>query len=321
MKIDTYRWDQVDLTDVARLTYAARQGELDRRDITPEKLEEMFRENFAGAAPALVLASLDRALIGLLVLYPTSPTSVTLNPGQILGGHPVVAPGSGERQVTTRLVQAAIDWAASAGTERVELTIPTAEDDGLQAEYDAFYATFGLGKEEQYVEMICHLAGQTARNLGLSPHLETLPLGSFSVEQLYRCYHAAFSAGDANFFFQQDEGERREFFDSLGLEEAVGEDASLVLVQDGRIIGFSFVLPYGEKNCHISCMCIHPDRMGQGLGKLLLQLIKQRARQRGYETITLGTDVNMRAFHLYRKHGFEVTSGSTIYRWRKPGAS
>jgi ribosomal protein S18 acetylase RimI-like enzyme len=59
--------------------------------------------------------------------------------------------------------------------------------------------------------------------------------------------------------------------------------------------------------------------MGQSLGKLLLWLIKQRAWQQGYETITLGTDVNMRAFDLYRKHGFEVTSGSTVYLWRKPG--
>ena len=92
-------------------------------------------------------------------------------------------------------------------------------------------------------------------------------------------------------------------------------------MQDGQMVGFSTALPYGEANCHINCLCIHPDHMGQGLGKLLLQLIKVQTQQQGYETITLGTDVNMRTFFLYRKHGFEVTSASTVYRWRKPASS
>jgi ribosomal protein S18 acetylase RimI-like enzyme len=121
-------------------------------------------------------------------------------------------------------------------------------------------------------------------------------------------HREAFSAGDASFFFQQDEAERRGYFNTLGIEEAVGEKASLALTQGGRMVGFTLVLPYGEANCHISCMCIHPDYMGQGMGKLLLRLIKKRALEQGYETITLGTDVNMRAFDLYRKHGFEVAS-------------
>jgi ribosomal protein S18 acetylase RimI-like enzyme len=317
MKIGTYRWDQVALADIARVTYAARRDELEKRNITTKELKEMFQENFAEEAPSFVLATSGEALIGLLLLYRTTPTSIALNPGQILGGHPLVAPGSDARRVASGLIQEAIDWAWSEGIERVELTIPMAKDNALQSEYDTFYGGFGFGKEEEYVEMICHLAGWADQDISVPPALEIRPLRDAPVEQLYRCYHQAFSAGDASFFFQQDEREKREFFDTLGLEEAVGEKASLFFAQNRRMVGFSFVLPYGEGNCHISCMCIHPDFMSQGLGKSLLQLIKKRALQQGYKTITLGTDVNMRAFQLYRKHGFEVTSGSTVYRWRK----
>ena len=131
MKTDTYDWDQVALADIARVTYAARQGEVAERGITPEGLEEMFRENFAEAAPTFSLASLDDELIGLLLLYRLSPTSVALNPGQILGGHPAVVPGSDGKKVASGLIQEAIAWAQNEGIEQLELTIPMVEQDVL----------------------------------------------------------------------------------------------------------------------------------------------------------------------------------------------
>jgi ribosomal protein S18 acetylase RimI-like enzyme len=68
--------------------------------------------------------------------------------------------------------------------------------------------------------------------------------------------------------------------------------------------------PYGEGNCHISCMCVHPDFQRKGLGKLLLRLIMNEAAQGGHKTITLGTNTNMAAFRLYQQHGFKVTTRS-----------
>lgn len=157
-----------------------------------------------------------------------------------------------------------------------------------------------------YVEMICDLEQYPVKDLNVPPGIEIKPLADADLEEIYRCYVAAFSKGDAQFFFSQTEAEKRDFFDSLGRERAIHEEASHSLVQDSRLVGFAYVLPYREANCHISCMCIYPDFQGQGLGKLSLQVIQKRATEQGYKTITLGTEVEMRAFKLYQKYGFAI---------------
>jgi ribosomal protein S18 acetylase RimI-like enzyme len=157
-----------------------------------------------------------------------------------------------------------------------------------------------------YVEMVCDLSQVAELDIVVPPDLAVKPLADADVEEIYQCYVAAFSVGDAQFFYSQNETEKREFFDTLGRERALPEAASHILLQGSRLVSFAYVLPYGEGNCHISCMCVHPDFQGQGLGKLSLQIIQKRAAAQGYKTITLGTETGMRAFQLYRKYGFAI---------------
>jgi len=162
----------------------------------------------------------------------------------------------------------------------------------------------------KYVEMLCRLSEHAIEDVAPPDGFEIRPLNTARVDDLYQCYYAAFEAGDAGFFFAQGEEERREYFDTLGLERALNEPASVVLTQDRRIVGFTCVLLYGEGNRHISCMCVHPDFQRRGLGKLLLRLIMNEVTQAGHKTITLGTGTGMGAFKLYQKHGFEITTRS-----------
>lgn len=162
-----------------------------------------------------------------------------------------------------------------------------------------------------YVEMVCDLSQVVVGETAVPPHLTVKPLADANVADIYRCYVAAFSEGDAAFFFSQNESEKRAFFDTLGRERALPENASHILRHGTRLVGFAYVLPHGAENCHISCMCVHPAYQGQGLGKLILQIIQKRASAQGYKTITLGTETEMRAFQLYRKYGFVVTTPAT----------
>ena len=157
-----------------------------------------------------------------------------------------------------------------------------------------------------YVEMVCDLSQLPVNAVVIPPDLTVKPLAEANVEAIYRCYVAAFSAGDAQFFFSQNETEKRDFFDTLGREKAIHEYASHILMQGARLVGFAYVLPYGEGNSHISCMCVHPDFQGQGLGRLILQIIQKRAAAQRHKTITLGTETGMRAFQLYQKYGFVI---------------
>lgn len=164
--------------------------------------------------------------------------------------------------------------------------------------------------ENKYVEMVCHLSEQNIVEAMPPQGLQVKHLSRVDEDDLYPCYYAAFQAGDAQFFFEQGEKERREYFDTLGLEAALKEAASLALVRGRRLVGFVYVLPYGEGNCHISCMCVHPGFQRRGLGQLLLRLAMNQAAQEGYRTMSLGTSTSMGAFQLYRQHGFEIKEKS-----------
>ncbi len=160
--------------------------------------------------------------------------------------------------------------------------------------------------ENKYVEMRCDLSAPLAMGQEQPEGITLVPLGEVDEETLYTCYHAAFVEGDATFFFEQSDMERREYFETLELGQAVRESASSALFKKGDLVGFTYVLSYGEGNLHISCMCVHPDFKRQGLAKFMLQHAQRQARADGYRSITLGTDTLMGAFQLYAKNGFEI---------------
>jgi ribosomal protein S18 acetylase RimI-like enzyme len=157
-----------------------------------------------------------------------------------------------------------------------------------------------------YIAMICLLGDQADCTASLPPGYEVRPLTEAHEADLYQCYYAAFQNGDAQFFFHQPEDKRRYYFDSLCLEDARVEPGSLIICKNEAVVGFTFVLPYGETNRHISCMCVHPDHQRQGLGEFMLHHALQAVGTQGYKSITLGTERSMGAFQLYRKYGFKI---------------
>lgn len=212
-----------------------------------------------------------------------------------------------------------IAQANDAGHATLELSCPMTGDPAADRTQEAHLRAIGGTVQLKYVEMHCRLTTSTTTAPPLPEGLAVRPVQAGNAEALYACYHAAFSAGEAHFFAAQDEAERRAYFDSLyAMPDMLGDAASLALWHTQghaqQLAGFSFVLPDGPPdNRHISCMCVHPDQQGRGLGKLLLRLVMAHVWAAGGTTITLGTEPQMRAFSLYRAHGFTVTGGSTLY--------
>jgi ribosomal protein S18 acetylase RimI-like enzyme len=157
----------------------------------------------------------------------------------------------------------------------------------------------------QLVEMICHLTGSEAEDHNLPPGLISSSLIEASDYTIYPCYLAAFKAGDSQLFQGQDETEHWAFFDTLCFEKAQHEPASMMVNKGNKVIGFSFVIPYGDRNRHISCMCVHPDYQRRGLGTYMIQHAKREAFSRGQKTISLWTETMMGAYKLYVRNGFK----------------
>jgi ribosomal protein S18 acetylase RimI-like enzyme len=63
----------------------------------------------------------------------------------------------------------------------------------------------------------------------------------------------------------------------------------------------------------ITRMRVHPRAQGRGLGRKILERLEARARELGYERLTLDTTVGqIAAQRLYRRHGY-IETGRTRY--------
>jgi GNAT superfamily N-acetyltransferase len=312
MKLETSTWEGIDLHEIAKLTYNARQAHVQDGGLTVGRIEERFR-NFLSEHPAKVISAYQGSdLTGLLILHIKNPTVLEMNPGQLLGGYPVVTPGQDNDELASTLIDGAIALAEKEGFTKIEAAVPMEVEENA---YQPLYEAHGFHIHIHYVEMIYQLAELGEKEISLPEGFVPEQLKLSSADDVYRCYYNAFSTGDAQFFSDQEEQERRVYFNSLGYENAINEPASVALMKDQQLIGFCFVLPYGKANCHISCMCIDSEYRRRGLGESLLHIAMSQACQQGYRTITLGTDTRMAAYKLYRKNGFVFTGGSVLWVW------
>lgn len=311
LEIDIRPWNTVEIDEIASVIHAT-QGTAN--GASSEALSRQLAKELNGSDCSLVLAWEDTRLAGLFGLAPATPSTLIMNPDQILGRYSQALPDHMSGRISTPLIKKAVEWASQKGYRQIELMLPLIPDGQINHALGSWYESLDFVIKLSYVEMICYLAQQTLPALSVPAGLELVPLREANRDELYHCYEAAFRAGDAQFFHQQTTQEQRAYFDTLGLEEAREEPASLVIRQDGRLLGFALVLPYGRLNRHISCMCVHPERQRTGLGKLMLSTIMQQVTQQNFQTITLGTETGMRAFDLYRQFNFEIVEGSAIYQ-------
>jgi ribosomal protein S18 acetylase RimI-like enzyme len=64
---------------------------------------------------------------------------------------------------------------------------------------------------------------------------------------------------------------------------------------------------------HVSMVAVRPDRWGQGLGALVLDLAQLEARKRGFTRAQLWThETNRRAQRLYERHGWAASGRRKI---------
>ena len=75
---------------------------------------------------------------------------------------------------------------------------------------------------------------------------------------------------------------------------------------DGEVAGYG-ILAMGAGEAHILNLCVRADLRGRGLGRRLLQLLIDRARDGGNEAVFLEVrPSNPRAIALYESVGFET---------------
>ena len=314
MEIKVCEWDELDLGKVARATYAVKRSALrSSGEEAVARIERWLLEEFAELPRYAILARSGEDLLGWLMLVVQDPTRVEINPW-FLGGHPLGVPGNDRQHVGARLLEAAGSWARGEGFEILEFAIarPPGDDAQVYDGYSAWYGALGFAIRVENVGLICDLGH--AVDVTIPPGVELEHVLDVDQDELYRCYYDTFQAGQSHFVFDQSKQERRACFDTFGKTYCIHEATSLAVIRDGRIVGFSYVIPISETHCHLDWMGIHPDTRRQGLGEFLMRLIMNRAARQGVKRMSLGCDIgNTRAIALYHKAGWQEDEWAIKY--------
>jgi ribosomal protein S18 acetylase RimI-like enzyme len=110
-----------------------------------------------------------------------------------------------------------------------------------------------------------------------------------------------------------DDRERRADFERITSPDITEHSASLVLTQEGRIIGYCLLFADGDFS-ELMSLAVLPDFRRRGLGMFLLSACMEGAGRQGHKTMHLIVDVrNEGAVQLYRKCGFRDVGGNMTF--------
>jgi ribosomal protein S18 acetylase RimI-like enzyme len=316
MNIRTYLPDEIDLKELAAFIFQVRRDELDRRNISPAALESKLRQ---WPFIAYVLAQAEGQITGYALLYQIGDSDlVEINPGALLGHHPIVAPGFNEGELGVKMIEAAKKCVVEEGFDALYIDIPwdPTGPAGANDIYRRRYGTLGFEVIQQMLQMNKTLPAKVFK-LELPGDIELTQIQSVDAEALYQCHHQAYLQGDAQYYFQMDEAERRDDFERIYAPNIREHPASLVLTQDGHILGYCLLFGQADFS-ELMSLAVHPDHRRQGYGRLLMSECIKRAGQAGHEYMRLIVDFkNQGAAALYRQCGFQETGGNMTFKWKE----
>jgi len=78
-----------------------------------------------------------------------------------------------------------------------------------------------------------------------------------------------------------------------------------VLEKDNQIVGSYGLYPVTKKLCELRKMYLLSSHQGAGFGRMIIERAMAKARELGYETMSLETNSSLnKALKLYKKYGF-----------------
>jgi len=306
--------DSIDVAELAAFTYQAYS-----RFPIPykygETLEEItaFLESERNCPDFIALARAGGVLRGWAGVYHWTDSMA-----YFLSWHPLVIPP--DQAISQQLVQRCIQYTAASGRNRMEVFLMnlTAEYREYAAQCGAIYQATGMapGYEWNYMEADLQQLAFSIRDIPDTMRVRTL--AEISNDELWPSYDAAFSNGGDRRYAQQSEAQRRENFESFFSREVpMDEDASLVLLDGGIVVGF-VKIDIVTEGTYVHGVGVVPEYRKQGLARYVLGTSLRRAAENRHEKMVLEVDVaNQAAVRLYESLGFKTVKGSLSYIWKK----
>jgi ribosomal protein S18 acetylase RimI-like enzyme len=133
---------------------------------------------------------------------------------------------------------------------------------------------------------------------------------------LYQCHHEAYMHGDAQYYFQMDDDERKDDFNRIYSANVKNHPASLVLTKGDQVVGFIMLFAEGEFT-EVMSLAVHPEHRRNGYGRFLMKECLKNAGENGHKLMHLIVDeINEGAYSLYKQCGFKDSGGNMTFKWK-----
>lgn len=100
--------------------------------------------------------------------------------------------------------------------------------------------------------------------------------------------------------------------------QAVRTSEGWVATLDGRVVGFLTVQPQNATTVEVTWMAVHAERRGQGIGRRLIERLRQETQAQGYRLLLVSTlapsyegDTGVRSKRATRPRGLSTTRSAS----------
>lgn len=95
--------------------------------------------------------------------------------------------------------------------------------------------------------------------------------------------------------------------DIRDVAEAYRAGFFVVAIAGGQVVGTGAILPESADSARVVRMTVAKERRGEGIGRQILDALREEAQQRGYEALVLETTETWdSAIAFYVRYGFRV---------------
>jgi ribosomal protein S18 acetylase RimI-like enzyme len=317
MKLKIQNLQEIDLDAHAQLIYSSRQNSPlrnDERSIESMKkaLGELAKQGDAYAMIVAQEAKTSRLLGQLLVWLDWGEIGVSM-PWQ-----PIVHPDTDQDSISIALIEHSKKLLETYPLTRLEIWMEITNDqfEAMRPTYEKWYeeCDFSLKAKEYFMDT--QSAQLSAMVHSVPEGIEVASIADVANNELMDLVIKTFRSGSDKWVMtmtdSQLEGSAKAW---LKRDETFDNDASIVFMDDGKIIGYNVMRNEGD-SVEVGPIGVHPAHRGKSLGKALLLESIRRLKKKESQSIwlTVSTD-NAYAFKLYSDLGFENKYQILIYSW------
>ncbi|MHA2025605.1 MAG: GNAT family N-acetyltransferase [Candidatus Thorarchaeota archaeon] len=317
MKLKIRKMDEIDIDAHARLIYDARQNSPLRSDErTIDGLKTALKERVEQGESHIMIVAQDKEsneLLGQLVVW--------LDWGEIgvsLPWQPIVRPESDQEVVAVALIEHSKLLLKSHPLTRLEIWMELTSEqvDAMSSIYVPWYEKSGFNLKAEEYFMDTQSSKLNELDHSIPNGIEVVSMADVANDELMDIVLRTFRSGSDKWVMSMTDSQLEgSAIAWLKRDETFDNDASIVFMDDGKIIGYN-VMRNEEGSVEVGPIGVHPSHRGKGLGKaLLLESVKRlKTKESQSVWLTVSTD-NAYAFKLYSDLGFENKYQILIYSW------